>query len=151
MNITVIGWLSQQQVQILLLLCQSWRKLSSSELVRPNLTLSTIQLNAWAVITSPMLISSFYQLYYNVISLTGLKSHYHSVYYLDFCTTEYLASIMRGQLIILHLMICFSYLLQLNIISLTSPKIALALLFITYFRTFIFTLRKTGPAKNQRS
>ena len=42
------------------------------------------------------------------------------------------------------------YLLQLNIISLSSPKITLALLFITCFLEkwdFIFALRKTGLAK----
>ena len=56
---------------------------------------------------------------------------------LSFCTTEYLVSItvngMRGQPIILHLLICFFYPLEVNIISLTSPKIILALLFITFF------------------
>ena len=48
---------------------------------------------------------------------------------------EYLASIkyLRGRPIILLLLICFSYLLQLNIISLRSTKITLAVLFITCF------------------
>ena len=34
-----------------------------------------------------------------------------------------------------------------NIISLTSPKITLTLMFITGLLELIFTLRKTGPAK----
>ena len=38
-----------------------------------NLTLRAIQLNTWAADNLPMLISFLYQLYYNVISLTGLK------------------------------------------------------------------------------
>ena len=56
---------------------------------------------------------------------------------LSFCTTEYLVSItvngMRGQPIILHLLICFFYPLEVNIISLTSPKIILALCLLLSF------------------
>ena len=81
------------------------------------------------------------------------KSHYHSVYYLAFCTTKYLVCIMCRRLIILHLLICFFYLIQFNTISLTSPKIMLALLFTTCFlekQTFIFSLRKTSPAKTEQ-
>ena len=66
------------------------------QLVRPNLTLRTIQVNAWAPIILPLLISFFYQLYYSVISLTGLKSHCHSIYYLTFCTTNILYAYCVG-------------------------------------------------------
>ena len=62
------------------------------------------------------------------------KNHTSLCLLLSFCTAEYLVSItvngMRGRPIILHLLICFFYILELNIISLTSPKIILALLFI---------------------
>ena len=56
---------------------------------------------------------------------------------------------MCGWPIIQHLFICFFYLIQLNIISLTSPKITLVLLFITAFLEFHFYLEKTGPAKTR--
>ena len=98
-------------------------------------------------ITSPLLISLFYQLYYNVISLTSLKTTLPLCLLLNFLHNKHLVSILRGQPMILYLLICFFYL---NIISLTSSKITLALLSIAYFlqkMEFHFTLRKTGPAK----
>ena len=65
------------------------------------------------------------------------KIHSPLYFLLSFCTAEFLVSItingMRGRLIILHLLICFSYLLELNIISLTSPKITLKLFYYLLF------------------
>ena len=66
----------------------------------------------------------------------------------SFCTTEYLVSItinrMREQLIILHLLIYLFYLLQLNIVSLISPTILLALCLLLVFckMEFCFYLEK---------
>ena len=88
-------------------------------------------------IISPLLISTFHQLCYNIVSLTGLKITLplcllHAQ--LAFCTNRIPCKhYMRGRPIALQLLICFFYLLQL-IISLTSPQItiACALLFITY-------------------
>ena len=53
---------------------------------------------------------------------------------------------MHGWTVILHLLI---YLFYLNIISLTSPNITLALLFDTSFFEFHFYLEKTGPTKTR--
>ena len=97
----------------------------SSKLVRSNLTMRTMQLNAWVADN----------LYYNVITLN--HSILFSYQLLRFCTTEYLVSItvngMRGWPIILHPLICLFYLLQLNIISLISHKITLALCLLLAF------------------
>ena len=107
---------------------------SYSLLVRPNLTLRINHLNAWVVDNFTTVGIFFYQPYYNVISLLGLKiTHIHSVYYSAFCITEYFVRTMRGRPIILQLLICLFYLSQLNIISLKSPKITLELLFTTYY------------------
>ena len=97
-----------------------------------NLTLSTIQLNEWTPITSPLLISSFYQLYYNVISLTGLKITL-------IMTLHLLLSFLHNRIPCKHNawaannLVPLDMLLLSNIISLTSPNITLALLFITCF------------------
>ena len=61
---------------------------------------------------------------------------------------------MRGRTIILQHLICLFYLLYLNIISLISPKITLALLFITCLLqkwNFAFTLRKNWSGQNWNS
>ena len=86
-----------------------------------------------------------------------LKNHTPLCILLSFCTAEYLVSItingMRGQPITLHLLICLFYLLQLNIISLISPKITLVLLFITCLQqkwNFVFTLRKLVRPKPEQ-
>ena len=56
---------------------------------------------------------------------------------------------MCERLIIMHLLICFFYLLQINIISLTSPKITLVLCLLFAFckNNFYFILRKTSPTR----
>ena len=59
---------------------------------------------------------------------------------------------MRERPIIMHLLTCFFYLLQINIISITSPKITLVLLFIICFCLFVkkllfFILRKISLTK----
>ena len=75
----------------------------------------------------------------------------------SFCTTEYHVSItingMRGRSIILYLLICLFYLRHIKLKALINPKITLTLLFISCLlqkRNFVFTLRKTGPAKPEQ-
>ena len=98
-------------------------------------------------ITLPLLISFFYQLYYNVSSLIGLKITMLLCLLLSFlhnripCTHNAWATDNLTSLDWLF------YPLQ---ISLKGPKITLELLFSTNYLqkwNFIFTLRKTGPAK----
>ena len=66
-----------------------------------------------------------------------LKNHTPLCLLLSFCTTEYLVSITINGMcecpITLHLLICLFYLLWLNIISLISPKIILALCLLFAF------------------
>ena len=85
-----------------------------------------------------------------------LKNHTPLCLLLSFCATEYFVCItmnkMRGQPIILHLLICLFYLLQLNIISLTVPKPHQNFLYLPFAKwNFVFTLRKNWSGQNRSS
>ena len=56
----------------------------SSQLVRPNLNMRTMQLNAWVDDNLMNIEIFFYLLYYNVITLKCKKITLHSVYHLAF-------------------------------------------------------------------
>ena len=94
----------------------------------------TMQLNAWVDDNFMNAQILFLPLVLYCHNPKMLKIALHSV---SFCITECLVSItmneMRGWSIILHLLICLFYLLQLNIISLISPKITLALCLLLSF------------------
>ena len=104
----------------------------------------------WSI-TSLLLISSFYLLCYNVISIKGLKVT------LPLCLLSFLhnripckhIAWVADNLVPLDMLF---YLLQLNTISLTSPKITLALflqLLFVKMDFYFYFLRKTGPAKTR--
>ena len=93
------------------------------------------------------LISFFYHLYYNFISLIGLNITLPLCLLLSFLHNRIPCKHNVWVAIILYLLIYFFYPLYLNIASLTSPIITLVLLFSTQKWNFIFTLSKTGPAK----
>ena len=101
-------------------ICPTW---GWRNVFRPNLTLRTMQLNAWVDNIFEIL---FLHLILSCYSPKMFKHYILFCLLLSFCTTEYLVSItingMRGCPIILQLLICLFYLLQLNIISLISPK-----------------------------
>ena len=88
----------------------------------------------------------FYLLQCVFISLPDLETTTVASYSVTFVNFVRIAiKHMRGRPIILFQFIDFFYLLQTNIISLTSLKITLALLFITSFcknETIFFTLKK---------
>ena len=94
---------------------------SSSQLVRPNLTLSTIQSNVWvADIFDTAHIANILLAAYRCKS-TKTKNHTSTVSITYFYTINYLVRIkinrMRGQPIIFHLLIWLFYLLYCNITS----------------------------------
>ena len=81
-----------------------------------------------------------------LLATQNVKNHTAFCLLVRFCTTEYLVSItmtgMCGWPIILHHLICLFYLLQLNIVSLISPKITLALcLLLAFCKNGILLLR----------